>query len=209
MDNTFLTPYYQRPLELGADIVVHSGTKYLGGHNDLLAGFAISNNEEIIEKLRFMQKSTGAILSPFDSWLLLRGLKTLHIRMDRIQENAIKIAKWLESNKNVEKVYYVGLNNHKGYEINKEQSSGFGGMISFRVKDKKYVESLLSNLKVISFAESLVGVESLITYPFTQTHSEIPEEIKKRLGMDEYLIRLSIGIENIDDLINDLKSVLE
>lgn len=209
VDNTFLTPYYQRPLELGADIVVHSGTKYLGGHNDLLAGFAISNNEEIIEKLRFMQKSTGAILSPFDAWLLLRGVKTLHIRMDRIQENAIRIAKWLDCNENVEKVYYVGLNNHKGYEVNKEQSSGFGGMISFRVKDKKYVKNLLSNLNVISFAESLGGVESLITYPFTQTHSEMPEEIKKKLGIDEYLIRLSIGIENINDLINDLKSVLE
>lgn len=156
-----------------------------------------------------MQKSTGAILSPFDAWLLLRGVKTLHIRMDRIQENAIRIAKWLDCNENVEKVYYVGLNNHKGYEVNKEQSSGFGGMISFRVKDKKYVKNLLSNLNVISFAESLGGAESLITYPFTQTHSEMPEEIKKKLGIDEYLIRLSIGIENINDLINDLKSVLE
>lgn len=209
VDNTFLTPYYQKPLELGADIVIHSATKYLGGHNDLLAGFAIANDKKIIEKLRFMQKSTGAILSPFDSWLLLRGIKTLHIRMDRIQENALKIAKWLEDNKKIEKVYYVGLNTHQGYYVNKEQSTGFGGMISFRVKDKKYVEDLLSNLKVISFAESLGGVESLITYPFTQTHSEMLEEIKNRLGVDEYLMRLSVGIENVNDLINDLKSVLE
>lgn len=209
VDNTFLTPYYQKPLDLGADIVIHSGTKYLGGHNDLLAGIAVSNNEKIIEKLRFMQKSTGAILSPFDSWLLLRGLKTLHIRMDRIQENAIKIAKWLECCEKTDKVYYVGLNNHEGYEVNKEQSTGFGGMISFRVKDEKTVEDLLSKLNVISFAESLGGVESLITYPLTQTHSEMPEYIKERLGIDKYLMRLSIGIENINDLINDLENVLK
>lgn len=208
VDNTFLTPYYQRPLELGADVVVHSGTKYLGGHNDLLAGFAISNNKEIIERLRYMQKSTGAILSPFDAWLLLRGLKTLHIRMDRSQENAIKIAKWLNKNENIEKVYYAGLKEHEGYEINKEQSSGSGAMISFRVKDKNIVPKLLSELKVICFAESLGGVETLITYPDTQTHSEMPKEIKESLGIDEYLLRLSIGIENAEDLINDLKRVL-
>lgn len=209
VDNTFLTPYYQKPLDLGVDIVIHSGTKYLGGHNDLLAGIAVSNDEKIIEKLRFMQKSTGAVLSPFDSWLLLRGLKTLHVRMDRIQENAIKIAKWLECCEKVEKVYYVGLNNHDRYEVNKEQSTGFGGMISFRVKDEKIVEALLSKLNVISFAESLGGVESLITYPLTQTHSEMPQDIQERLGIDKYLIRLSIGIENINDLINDLENVLK
>lgn len=208
VDNTFLTPYYQKPLNLGIDLVVHSGTKYLGGHNDVLAGFIVCNNEKLISKLRIIQKSTGATLSPFDSWLVLRGLKTLHIRMDRCEENAIKIANWLNKNKNVDKVYYVGLRKHEGYEINKLQSTGFGGMISFRVKDKNIISKILSEMKVISFAESLGGVETLITYPYTQTHSEIPVEIKNRLGVDEYLLRLSIGIENINDLIKDLESVL-
>lgn len=208
IDNTFLTPYYQKPLTLGADLVVHSGTKYLGGHNDVLAGFIVANNESLIEKLRIIQRSTGATLSPFDSWLILRGLKTLHIRMDRAEENAIKVANWLKSNKNVDKVYYVGLKEHEGFDINKLQSTGFGSMISFRVKDESIVSKILSGVKVISFAESLGGVETLITYPHTQTHSEMPVEIKDRLGVDEYLLRLSIGIENIDDLIKDLENVL-
>lgn len=208
VDNTFLTPYYQKPLTLGADIVVHSGTKYLGGHNDLLAGFVVSNDEEIIEKLRVIQKSIGASLSPFDSWLLLRGLKTLHIRMDRSQENAMKIADFLKDNSNIEDIYYVGLESTKGYYVNKGQSTGYGSMISFRVKDVKIIPKILSKLKVIRFAESLGGVETLITYPHTQTHSEMPIDIKNRLGVDENLLRLSVGIENVDDLINDLKDVL-
>lgn len=209
VDNTFLTPYFQKPLELGADIVVHSGTKFLGGHNDLISGFAIANDKELIDKLRIIQKSTGATLSSFDSWLLLRGLKTLHIRLEKSQENAIKVANWLNSNENVEKVYYVGLENHNGYEINKKQSKGFGSMISFRVKNEKIIPEILKGVKVISFAESLGGVETLITYPHTQTHGEMPVDIKERLGVDEKLLRLSVGIENIDDLINDLKNVLE
>lgn len=208
VDNTFLTSYYQKPLALGADIVIYSGTKYLGGHNDLLAGFLVSNNSEILGKLRLIQKSTGATLSPFDAWLLLRGLKTLHIRMDRAQENAIKIADYLVSNSNVEKVYYVGLENHKGYDINKKQSTGYGAMISFRLKDKSKVASILEGVKIIRFAESLGGVETLITYPFTQTHGDMPLDVKNKLGVDEGLLRLSIGIENINDLINDLKNVL-
>lgn len=208
VDNTFLTPYYQKPLNLGADIVVHSGTKYLGGHNDLLAGFAVSNDESLIEKIRFIQKSTGATLSPFDSWLLLRGLKTLHIRMDRAQENSLKIANFLKGNRYIEDVYYVGLEDNKGYRINKSQSVGFGSMISFRVKDTEIIPKILSELKIIRFAESLGGVETLITYPHTQTHAEMPIDIKKRLGVDESLLRLSIGIENVEDLINDLKNVL-
>ncbi len=209
VDNTFLTPYYQKPLNLGADLVIHSGTKYLGGHNDLLAGFIVANNEELISKLRRIQISTGATLSPFDSWLVLRGLKTFHIRMDRCQENAIKIANWLKENKNIDKVFYVGLKELKGYEVNKLQSRGFGAMISFRVKDKNIVPKILAGVRVISFAESLGGVETLITYPYTQTHAEIPVEIKEKLGVDEYLLRLSIGIEKIDDLIKDLENVLE
>jgi cystathionine gamma-synthase len=208
VDNTFLTPYYQKPLELGADIVVHSGTKFLGGHHDLLAGFIVANDDNILERLRRIHMSTGATLSPFDAWLILRGLKTLHIRLDRSQENSIKIAKFLESSPNVEKVYYVGLEAFEGYELNKQQATGFGATLSFRVKDKELVPKILESVNVIRFAESLGGVETLITYPFTQTHSEIPEEIKQKLGVDEYLLRLSVGIENIDDLINDLDKAI-
>ncbi|OOM11328.1 trans-sulfuration enzyme family protein [Clostridium saccharobutylicum] len=208
VDNTFLTPYYQRSLELGADIVIHSGTKFLGGHHDLLAGFIVANDKNIIERLRRIHMSTGATLSPFDSWLVLRGIKTLHIRLDRAQENTLKIAKFLDNNPKIEKVYYVGLENFDGYELNKKQATGFGATLSFRVKDKSLIEKILNNVKVIRFAESLGGVETLITYPITQTHSEIPEEIKKRLGVDEYLLRLSVGIENIDDLINDLDNAI-
>lgn len=208
VDNTFLTPYYQRPLELGADLVIHSGTKFIGGHHDLLAGFIVANDEELIQKLRRIHMSTGATLSPFDSWLVLRGLKTLHIRLDRAQENTLKIAKYLQSNPNVEKVYYVGLEDFEGYELNKKQSTGFGATLSFRVKDKELIPQILNNVQVIRFAESLGGVETLITYPITQTHSEIPEDIKKRLGVDEYLLRLSVGIENVEDLIKDLDKAL-
>jgi cystathionine gamma-synthase len=208
VDNTFLTPYYQKPLELGADLVIHSGTKFIGGHHDLLAGFIVGNDEEIIQKLRRIHMSTGATLSPFDSWLVLRGLKTLHIRLDRAQENTLKIAKHLQSNPNVEKVYYVGLEDFEGYELNKKQSTGFGATLSFRVKDKELIPQILNNVQVIRFAESLGGVETLITYPITQTHSEIPEDIKKRLGVDEYLLRLSVGIENVEDLIKDLDKAI-
>lgn len=208
VDNTFLTPYYQKPLQLGADLVIHSGTKYLGGHHDLLAGFIVGNDEELFKKLRRIHMSTGATLSPFDSWLVLRGIKTLHIRLDRSQENAIKIARFLEGNPKVEKVYYVGLDDFEGYELNKKQATGFGATLSFRIKDKELISKILGDVKVIRFAESLGGVETLITYPYTQTHSEIPDEIKKRLGVDEYLLRLSVGIENIDDLINDLDNAI-
>lgn len=209
VDNTFLSPYYQKPLKLGADIVIHSGTKFLGGHNDVLAGFLSVNNSELSDRLRLIQMGTGAILSPFDSWILLRSLKTLHVRLDRSEANALEIAKYLSYNENIDKVYYVGLEEHKGYEINKKQSTGFGSMISFSVKNENLVYRLLSKLKVISFAESLGGTESLITYPFTQTHVDVPEDIKNRLGVDRKLLRLSIGIENIEDLLNDLKNVLE
>ena len=209
VDNTFLTPYFQKPLSIGADIVIHSGTKFLGGHNDVLAGFIVTNNSDILSKIRLIQNSIGATLSSFDSWLILRGIKTLHIRVEKAQENAIVIAKYLKSNSNIEEVYYVGLENHLGYSINLKQATGYGSMISFRVKDKKLIPNILKNLKVISFAESLGGVESLITYPFTQTHSEIPKELRDKLGVDETLLRLSVGIESINDLLNDLKSVLE
>ena len=208
VDNTFLTPYFQKPIALGADIVLHSGTKFLGGHNDTLSGFAVVNSEELNTKLRFYQKSTGAVLAPFDSWLILRGIKTLHIRMKRQEENALEIAKWLKEQDAVDKVYYIGLPEHEGYEISRKQSSGFGAMISFTVKDKDLVPRILKNIKVITFAESLGGVETLITYPKLQTHADIPQAVREDIGITDYLLRLSVGIENIEDLIDDLGNAL-
>lgn len=210
VDNTFLTPYFQKPIVHGADIVVHSGTKYLGGHNDVIAGFAIvNNNEELIEKLRRNYVSVGSILSPNDSWLMIRGIKTLAVRLDRQQENALKIAQWLKEKEEVEKVYYVGLEDHEGYEINKKQSKGFGAMISFTVKNTELVEQILRKVKIIYFAESLGGVESLITYPMKQTHEATPKELRDKLGITDTLLRMSVGIEDIDDLIEDLNQAFE
>lgn len=209
VDNTFLTPYFQRPLELGADIVVHSGTKYLGGHNDTLAGLVVVNDEELAERIKLIQKSEGAVLSPFDSWLILRGIKTLGVRLEKQQENAMKIAKWLCTHKNVTKVNCVGLPDHEGYEISKSQASGFGAMISFNVKDVQTVEKVLSKVQLVMFAESLGGVESLITYPAVQTHAAIPEEMRNRIGVTDTLLRLSVGIEDADDIIADLEQALE
>ena len=160
-------------------------------------------------KLRFYQKSTGAVLAPFDSWLILRGIKTLHIRMKRQEENALEIAKWLKEHKSIDKVYYIGLPEHEGYEISRKQSSGFGAMISFTVKDKDLVPRILKNIKVITFAESLGGVETLITYPKLQTHADIPQAVREDIGITDYLLRLSVGIENIEDLIDDLQNALK
>ncbi|NLD50470.1 MAG: PLP-dependent transferase [Clostridiaceae bacterium] len=208
VDNTFLTPYYQRPLELGCDIVLHSGTKYLGGHNDTLAGFVILSEDELAEKLRLIQKSEGAVLAPFDSWLILRGIKTLGIRLDRQQQNALKIAGWLKTHEKVEKVYYAGLPDSPGYEVLKKQSSGFGAMISIHVRDASFIEPILERVRVLIFAESLGGVESLITYPIAQTHAAIPAEIRDRLGVNDKLLRISVGIEDADDIINDLEQAM-
>lgn len=209
VDNTFLSPYFQNPILMGADIVVHSGTKFLGGHNDTLAGLLVLNHEELIEKIRFLQNSIGGVLAPFDSWLILRGIKTLAIRMEKQQENAMKIASWLKEQKErVDEVHYVGLPEHKGYEISLKQARGFGSMISFTVKDTQAVERILKNVKIITFAESLGGVESLITYPQTQTHASIPQEIRDRIGVTDKLLRLSVGIENAEDLIRDLDQAL-
>lgn len=208
IDNTFLTPYFQRPLEHGADIVIHSGTKYLGGHNDTLSGFIITNDDDLGEKIKLIQKSEGAVLAPFDSWLILRGIKTLGVRLERQQENAIKIAKWLKQHKKIKKVYYAGLSEHEGYELSRKQASGFGAMISFEVESPELVEKVLERVKVIIFAESLGGVESLITYPVVQTHAAIPMEIRERIGVNDRLLRLSVGIENVDDIINDLEQAL-
>ena len=207
VDNTFLSPYLQNPLELGADIVVHSGTKYLGGHNDTLAGFLVTNKPDISEKLRFLTKTIGSGLSPFDSWLILRGIKTLGVRMDRAQQNSEKIAQWLLNQNSVTKVIYPGLPDHPGYEIMKKQARGFGAMITFQVTNREFALSVLEKVQIIKFAESLGGVETLITYPVTQTHADVPEKIRKQNGITDSTLRLSVGIENSEDLINELERV--
>lgn len=208
IDNTFLTPYFQRPLELGADIVTHSATKYLGGHNDTLAGLVVVNDDKLAERINLIQISEGAILSPFDSFLIIRGIKTLAVRMEKYQENALKVCEFLKNHKNVEKVYYIGDNENPYYEVTKSQSYGFGGMISFTVKDATTVERALKKVKLIMFAESLGGVETLMTYPMVQTHEAIPEEIRNDIGVTDKLLRLSVGIENVDDIIEDLNRAL-
>lgn len=205
VDNTFLSPYFQRPLELGADIVVHSGTKYLGGHNDVLAGFTVVKDKELSEKLKLIYKTTGSCLSPMDSFLVLRGIKTLALRMEQHQKNALALAEWLRSHPKVSEVYYIGLPDRPDKAVIDSQCSGYGGMISFRVDSPQTAEKLLRDVKLIRFAESLGGVESLLTYPAQQTHREVPEELRKKLGVDETLLRLSVGIENSQDLIDDLE----
>ncbi len=208
VDNTFLTPYYQQPLVLGADIVVHSGTKYLSGHNDTLAGFLVTKNEDLSERLRFIYKTTGACLSPFDSWLLIRGIKTLAVRMDRQQENAVKLANWLITQKKVNKVFYIGLPDHPYYAVSTKQASGFGSMISFEVDSETTAIQLLERLQLVLFAESLGGVETLITYPMLQTHADVPMEERLERGINDCLLRLSVGLENADDLIADFEQAL-
>ncbi|MBR7089492.1 MAG: PLP-dependent transferase [Lachnospiraceae bacterium] len=209
VDNTFLSPYYQNPIDLGADIVIHSGTKYLEGHNDTLAGFVISKDPGLHDKLSFLYKTTGPCLAPFDSFLVLRGIKTLSVRLEKQQENALKIARWLKEHPKVRDVYYVGLEDHPGYEVNKKQARGFGGMISFRTDSKETAERILSKIKIITFAESLGGVESLMTYPMLQTHGYLPAEVREKLGITDTLLRLSVGIENAEDLIDDLAQAFE
>ena len=209
VDNTFLSPRFQRPLELGADIVVHSGTKFLSGHNDTISGFVAVSTRELGERVRLIGKTTGGMLSPFDSWLVMRGIKTLSIRMERAQENAMKLAELLKANPRVTKVYYPGNPDHPGYELNRSQTSGYGAMLSFRVDSRETALRVLDKVKVITFAESLGGTESLITYPLTQTHTDVPEEMRARLGIDETLLRLSVGLENANDLLADLEQALE
>lgn len=207
VDNTFLSPYFQNPLELGADIVVHSGTKFLGGHNDTLAGFLVTNREDISEKLRFLIKTTGSGLAPFDSWLILRGIKTLGIRMEQAQKNAFKIAEWLKTKSAVTRVIYPGLPEHPGYEIMKKQARGFGSMLTFQLESREFALSVLEKVRMIKFAESLGGVETLITYPTTQTHADVPKEIRERNGITEATLRLSVGIEDTQDLLDEFEKV--
>ncbi|WP_378951463.1 trans-sulfuration enzyme family protein [Pelosinus sp. sgz500959] len=208
VDNTFLTPYFQRPLELGADVVIHSGSKYLSGHNDLVCGLIVAKDLELGERIRYIQNSTGGILGPNDSWLLIRSIKTLAIRMEKHNSNALAVAKWLQKHPRVVKVYYPGLDDHPGKAIHDRQASGYGGMLSFVVDDAKLVPTILREVKLIRFAESLGGVESLITLPAVQTHADVPVDVRNRLGISGCLLRLSVGIENEDDIIQDLEQAL-
>lgn len=209
VDNTFLSPYFQNPLELGADIVIHSGTKFLGGHNDTLSGFIVTNSEEIAEKLRFIIKTVGSGLAPMDSWLILRGIKTLPIRMEKAQENAMAIVEYLLNEPKVKNVYYPGIKGTNSYEICKKQARGFGSMLTFEVESKELAQHILKHTRLIPFAESLGGVETLLTYPVTQTHADVPEEIRLANGITDRVLRMSTGIEDKEDLIEDLKFAID
>ncbi|MBD8007272.1 bifunctional cystathionine gamma-lyase/homocysteine desulfhydrase [Bacillus norwichensis] len=209
VDNTFSTPYWQRPLTLGADIVVHSATKYLGGHSDVVSGLVVTNNDELAEKLHFIQNGAGAVLSPHDSWLLIRGMKTLGVRMEEIEQNAHSVAQFLKNHPAVHKVYYPGLSDHPGHHIHKQQSEGFGGMISFAVSTEEQALEILKNVKYFTLAESLGAVESLISLPAKMTHASIPRERRLKIGIEDGLIRLSIGLEDSEDLIEDLAAAFE
>lgn len=205
VDNTFLSPYFQNPLELGADIVIHSGTKYLNGHNDAIAGFTVVKDEELKERLRYIFKTVGSCLSPFDSWLILRGIKTLAVRMEKAQENAFLIAGWLKEQGQVKKVFYPGLPEHPGYDIMKKQSRGYGAMISFEVESPELAKRILNKVRLLQFAESLGGVETLITYPIMQTHADVPKDELEENGITDRLLRISVGIEDGRDLLEDLQ----
>lgn len=209
VDNTFMTPYLQKPIELGADIVLHSATKYLGGHSDLIAGLVVVNNKELANKIAFIQNSTGGVLNPFDSWLLIRGMKTLSVRMDRHLENAEYIAKFLKDNPTVEKVYYPGFKEHPGFEVQKKQANGSGAIISFVLNKKADIKKFFKGVKLVTLGESLGGVESLLSHPATMTHAAIPYEIRQKIGIVDNLIRLSVGIEDKDDLIEDIDRALK
>ena len=209
VDNTFMTPYLQRPLNLGADIVIHSATKYLGGHSDLVAGLVVVKDSTLAERLAFIQNSTGGILGPFDSFLLIRGIKTLSVRMDRHVSNAEKAAEYLQNNKAVKNVYYPGLPTAQGYETNKRQAKNGGAMISFELYPNYDIKKFFSSLKLVALAESLGGVESLVCHPASMTHASIPYEIRQKVGITDGLIRLSVGIENIDDILADISQAIK
>ena len=208
VDSTFLTPVGLRPLELGADIVVHSATKYLAGHNDTLAGVVVAKSAALAEDLQYIRTLTGAVLAPFDAWLTLRGLKTLALRMERCQSNALEIARWLQGHPLVTEVHYPGLKEHPSHALFREQASGFGGVVSFAVRDRETAARVLNATELILLAESLGGTETLITYPWSQTHGNVPPEERTRLGIHDRLLRLSVGIESVEDLIEDLDRAL-
>ncbi|KDE47355.1 bifunctional cystathionine gamma-lyase/homocysteine desulfhydrase [Geobacillus sp. CAMR5420] len=208
VDNTFSTPYFQTPLELGADIVIHSATKYLGGHSDVVAGLAVVRTPELAERLHYVQNSTGGVLGPQDSWLLMRGMKTLAVRMEEHEENARQIAVFLAEHKAVKRVHYPGLPDHPNHELAKKQMRGFGGMISFDVGSLERAEKVLSRVRYFTLAESLGAVESLISLPGKMTHASIPKERREQLGITDDLIRLSVGLEDVNDLLDDLAKAL-
>ncbi|GAA4723061.1 bifunctional cystathionine gamma-lyase/homocysteine desulfhydrase [Brevibacillus fulvus] len=208
VDNTFLTPYWQNPLDLGADIVYHSATKYLGGHSDVVAGLVVTKDAKVGEDLHFLQNAVGGVLGPQDSWLLLRGMKTLGIRMEEHEANARTLAKWLSERKDLKRVLYPGLESHPGHELAKKQARGFGGMISFDVGSGERADQVLSKVKWFTLAESLGAVESLISVPARMTHASIPVERRAELGITDGLIRISVGIEDVEDLIEDLDQAL-
>jgi len=209
VDNTFFTPYLQQPLDYGADLVLHSATKYIGGHNDVVAGLLVTAREDLGEQLAFIQNAVGAIPGPHDCWLLLRGLKTLAVRLEWSQHSALHLAEFLERHPAVKKVNYPGLPHHPGHDLCKKQARGFGAMLSFEVETKEMAAQILERVKIISFAESLGGVESLITYPETQTHAAIPLNVRRKLGINDCLLRLSVGLEDPADLEDDLNQALE
>ena len=208
VDNTFASPYFQRPLELGADIVIHSATKYLGGHSDLVHGIVATNNASVAEELKFLQNAVGAVPGPFECWLCLRSAKTLHVRMERHAENAQRIAEWLEQRGDIEKVYFPGLKSHPQHELAKSQMSGFSGMISLELGSRERAVNVTRKLSLFCLAESLGGVESLVCHPVSMTHGSVPPEQRARLGITDGLIRLSVGLEDVDDLIRDLEQAL-
>jgi cystathionine gamma-lyase len=209
VDNTFASPYFQQPLKLGADIVIHSTTKYINGHSDVIGGALVLNNEEVYEAIKFYENAAGSVPSPFDAWLILRGIKTLAVRMRQHEENALIVAKFLAEHPRVEKVYYPGLPSHPDYELAKRQMSGFGGMVSFQFKGVyEDVDKLVRRFNVITLAESLGGVESLVCHPASMTHSSIPKEIRESRGLTDTLLRLSVGIEDAEDILADLQQAL-
>ena len=208
VDNTFMTPYWQNPLDLGADIVYHSATKYLGGHSDVVAGLVVVKDEQLAEKMHFVQNSVGGILGPQDSWILLRGMKTLGVRMEEHERNAKQIAEWLHNRKDIVHVFYPGLADHPGHELAKRQARGFGGMMSFDVGSAERADRVLERIKWFTLAESLGAVESLISVPARMTHASIPAERRKELGITDGLIRLSVGLEDVEDLLEDLEQAL-
>ena len=209
VDNTFLTPYWQNPLELGADIVIHSATKYLGGHSDVVAGLTVVKDPELGERMHFLQNAIGGILGPQDSWLLMRGIKTLGLRMRQHEQNASKIAHWLAEHPKVNNVYYPGLQDHPGHQLAASQARGFGGIISFELGSRYQVDRLLENVRYFVLAESLGAVESLISTPARMTHASVPVERREELGITEGLVRISVGLEDVEDLIQDLAQALD
>ncbi len=209
VDNTFMSPYFQNPLTLGCDIVLHSTTKYINGHSDVIGGIIVTNSDKIHERLRYIQNAAGAIPAPFDCWLVLRATKTLAVRMERHNKNAVELAAWLENSKIAKKVYYPGLPSHPHYELAKKQMRGFGGMISADFGDVEVAKKILKNVKIFTLGESLGGVESLISHPASMTHASVPKADREKMGLTDSLVRFSVGIEDIEDLIADIENALK